>query len=323
MGEIIRANYKTYQGYECLNACIVNRLREMKYDVTGSDVFFIGEGSDYIYREKENNNIVIANKQFEANFLFCKKSGLDYTVDYMRNCNHIIALEKAIEDYGCITIDVSTLYLNYNKVFEQREAFHFINVLKMDKDNNSIYISDGYVPTTQPSIYEGWIPFSEILKGWQKSNYKVLIIRGFKKNEKFKDELQKTYPYMLESLDRYILKQKDNCKIITVFEEILSLIDKKALFTEKIFNYHFQLKVNGFLSYKYFVLQQLQKYNSLLCNEFETLIKEWRRWLINLIKVAVECDYAKSKRCYDKGLLLARREKDMFLKIIGNSDIKR
>lgn len=35
----LKNNYITYQGYECLSACLVNYLRFMNYRISGSDIF--------------------------------------------------------------------------------------------------------------------------------------------------------------------------------------------------------------------------------------------------------------------------------------------
>ncbi|ANU50045.1 hypothetical protein ADH76_05975 [Enterocloster clostridioformis] len=307
--------YITYQGYECLNSCIVNRMRSMGYELSGSDIFFIGGGSDFKYKLKKNNKFVVANREFEADFIFCKKVGLDYSVKHIDEINCIDILERLVDHLGCVTVDVSTLYLKYHKIFANVDEYHFINVLKVDRENDRVYISDGYIPAIKLTVYEGWMPLAELLRSWKKSKYKVFIIRGLQKKNTLDTELKNSYKYMQKSVENY-LARKDNKKIIEVYKYILKQIENSSLFADMVFSYQPQLKVYGFLAYKYYILQQIKKGNPIIYEEYKRIVNKWDAWLMDLARSGITCDYKKSIHVYERGNELVNKEANILMKIV-------
>jgi hypothetical protein len=313
----VENNFKTHQSYECFNACIVNQLSYIGYSVTGSDIFFIGKYDGFINVNRNDNEFSIYDEQSDASFQFCKKVGLDYQIEYINKKENLDILEAMIAEFGCVTLEVSTPYLKYSKVLEQVDVFHFINILKIDRIRNMAYISDGYVPNIKPSIYEGWMPLPDLLIAWSKTNCKALTVHGLSHEKILKKELDRSYTYMLDSIKKYGLIEGINEKLLSVFESSLSQISDPKEYEDFILNYIFQLKLNGFLSYKYYILQQIEKYNFTEQEAYKRVINNWTGWMLNLMKVRSSCNYEKIMRVHEKGILLIDKERECFIKILN------
>lgn len=64
------------QSYECMNACILNHMSKRNFNISGSDIFFIGKGNFIYY--KKGSFTRISSEGYEANFRFLQWAGIDY-----------------------------------------------------------------------------------------------------------------------------------------------------------------------------------------------------------------------------------------------------
>ena len=120
---------------------------------------------------------------------------------------------------------------------------------------------------------------------------------------------------MQKSVENY-LARKDNKKIIEVYKYILKQIGNSSLFADMVFSYQPQLKVYGFLAYKYYILQQIKKGNPIIYEEYKRIVKKWDAWLMDLARSGITCDYKKSIHVYERGNELVNKEANILMKIV-------
>lgn len=313
-------NYITYQGYECLNACLVNYLRFMNCRISGSDIFFIGDGSGFIYKKnEEENRRIVATRQYEANYDFCRKVGIDYSIHSVKGESKEAALEVMTQQKKCVIIQTSTLFLTYNPIFLKGEGFHFLNVLHVDRKSGMMYVSDGYVPTVRPSIYEGWVPTADIMSGWQRTDNWAFSINTVP-IERIETELENVYDYMVHSVRTYIegdgKNMPDNKRLCEYVDSVLNEADNSNVYGKEMSNLHFNFKANGFFAYKYYILDQMQRARLEISQEYAMLIKKWEAWFMNIIKLRAAYHAERNQRSYEKFLYLTEDEERILRKLL-------
>lgn len=317
----LQNNYITYQGYECLSACLVNYLRFMNCRVSESDIFFIGDGSGFIFKKnEEENRRIVATRQYEANYDFCRKAGIDYSVSSMKGESAEAILEAMTEQRKCVTIHASTLFLTYNPIFLKGEGFHFINVLYVDRKNGRMYVSDGYIPTVRPCTYEGWVPAADIISGWKRTDNRVFSINAMPKEERLETELKNVYHYMVHSVKTYLdgegEKLPDNKRLCEYVDSVLNESADPNLYGKEMSNLHFNFKANGFFAYKYYILDQMQRAKSEVSQEYEDMIKKWEAWFMNIMKLRAAYHAERNRRSYERFLYLTEMEEEILRKLL-------
>ncbi|WP_320929067.1 BtrH N-terminal domain-containing protein [Hungatella sp.] len=317
----LKNNYITYQGYECLSACLVNYLRFMNYRISGSDIFFIGSGSGFIFKKnEEENRRIVATRQYEANYDFCRKIGIDYSVKSMKGESATVILEAMTEKKMCVTIQASTLFLTYNPIFLKGEGFHFINILHVDREGGRMYVSDGYIPTVRPCTYEGWISAADIIRGWERTDNLVFFINTMPIGELLETEINNVYSYMVNSVKSFIKGDgknlPNNKRLCEYVGSILIGTDDQDLYRKEMSNLRFNFKANGFFAYKYHILDQMQRTQSELSREYEDMIKKWEAWFMNIMKLRDVYQTERNRRSYEKFMYLTEIEEKILCKLL-------
>ena len=172
---ISEQGYETFTSFECLNASLANYMRFYNLGITPSEIFFLGDG--FNIAAINNPHFHITSNMYISSFNFLDSLKFDYIHDTCIT-DPMIFLRESILGNKAIVIKVASKYLNYNRVFRQAEnASHYINAIGLCE--NKICISDGFVPTREPSSYQGWVSLNDILEGWGEKEYEYLCIQNF------------------------------------------------------------------------------------------------------------------------------------------------
>ncbi len=115
-------NYKTVQGYECLNSCIVNFLRNEGYPVNLYDVLIIGEGLEIIY-SRQRGFPEIQTSIYGANFRYLEKTRISYSCKNYHGKNPGEFFRKQFLANKRMILRVDAQKLIYNKAFHQKKVY--------------------------------------------------------------------------------------------------------------------------------------------------------------------------------------------------------
>lgn len=283
---IVNKEYNLVQGHECLSACLGNYLNYLYPDLTGNEIIIAGEGFRVTYDSEKK---VIGTPFYDANFKFLRKYGILYKKN---NCgkNQEEFIRKCIRAGKKMIIKVDASQLTYNRIFKQaKNTPHLLNIL--GEKENEFYICDGYVPTREASVFEGWVSCRSVIKAWKKMNTEYIIL-----GKQIEIDSQKIKLDMMTILHKNIKEyitggSKDNISygytaILQLLEDIKKQMGKLDI-QKLILEYNYQIKIFGFLSMKIILREILVKMNMMeLANSYNDVIKYWNNICMFLVKMA-------------------------------------
>lgn len=294
--------YHTIQGYECLSACITNYFNYLGLLVSGSDIFFGGDG--FLITYQKNEKASIGAKLYESNFMFLKNLNIPFQHTKLGESKDVIKfLRKSIEDQQLIAIKVSSECLEHNRVFKQTEGSpHYVNILGYDDINNKVFISDGYVPTFNPTVFEGWVDTNGIIEAWKRMDYEYvkLDLADIKIST---DEIHRiAITNMKGGIQQYLNPSKQRLSseffgkeaITKLFEDILLMFEMLIDLKSVALDINYQLKIYGFITSKRLILQKLEelKMNTYYLQQYSKIIDKWNQICMLLVKAGI----SKSKK---------------------------
>ena len=255
-------NYKTVQGYECLNSCIVNFLRNEGYPVNLYDVLIIGEGLEIIY-SRQRGFPEIQTSIYGANFRYLEKTRISYSCKNYHGKNPGEFFRKQFLANKRMILRVDAQKLIYNKAFHQEESIpHFVNLIGISDDLKLVKIGDGCAPAYQDSIFEDWMEIEALGYAWGEMGCEYIEF-DLKDSPKWKIDKYKTKDifsnYRKKDSQRFTNRffRKDVYAIET-FQRVLicSLQKNKELSNGEIGYYICQsIKINGILPLKKILYQ--------------------------------------------------------------------
>jgi len=299
---IFENGYDTIQGYECLNSCITNYFNYYRIPVLGSDIFFGGKGFEISYRLIPKPTI--GSRLYESNFKFMEKMMISYEHSKCKNnIDAICFLEKCIINEICVAIKVSTEYLEYNSVFKQTQGSqHYLNVIGIDNEKIKFYISDGYVPTYRPTVFQGWVDASRIMLSWSSMSYEYVIVPISDVHINIPAIKNITNINVRCGIENY-LATNSHQDIVYGESSILKLIEDLKLRFEKsndlrkaIIDINYQLKIYGFITSKIYLYEYMINIKvGNLSEKYLAIIERWNKICLFLLKVG----FAQKSEQYD------------------------
>ncbi|RDU22380.1 BtrH N-terminal domain-containing protein [Anaerosacchariphilus polymeriproducens] len=288
---IFENEYRTMQNYECLSSCISNYLIFNKHLIKGSDIIFLGDGFKITYN---NDTKTINSNMYSANTKFLNNYNIQYEDGQLEERSSAIQfLEHAVKKNERLILKVSTLNLNYNRVFNQTDdSPHYINVIGLE--GNEVRISDGCVPTIVPSKFEGLVLLDDIINSWEEKHYKYLVIRDDYiklENINIKNIVNVK---VQEGISSYLRGGSENNfyygydAIKRCISNLYELI-KNDNFYVYILELNYELRVYGFFTLKNILLDKMKDsgISQNLCFAYEEIIKRWNYILMLLVKLGV------------------------------------
>lgn len=313
------------QSYECLNGCVCNLLNLWGYPIKCSDVFFIGGGFEVEFLDK-GDSFSIYSKAYNSNFDFLKKYEIKY---HLKSDENMSGARQQLIDLVLrntyIAVKVTSLVLNYNRVYSQTESSHYVIVCGYDEENDSFYIMDSYVPTMIPSSYSGWIDANIFVQGWEKTGYTYITL---KKNSKLSSEVIKK-----DSLQAMRTALNNYCNPIIPNENmgekaILALFDKirkceKDLMPGWTKEANYQLRVQGPISTRCFLMEKMRDFgDETLYNEMETCISKWNMICMMLLKTGISKNPKGLETVFLQGTELLKKEKNIMTQFLNQIEYK-
>lgn len=181
-----------------------------------------------------------------------------------------------------ICIKVSSTFLTYNRVFKQAEnSSHFIIVEKIKDDKFKII--DGFVPTLIPSTFEGEVNVEEILNAWEGKNFEYIVIKEYKKEKNYKLEAINKFYFMK---NQYIIKDEKTgvYSFFTLIKDLENYILKND-FKQLILDLNYIIKIYGFLTSKYYILEKIEDKNKYA--NYKLIIDKYNMISFSLVKLGI------------------------------------
>lgn len=313
---------KAIASYECMNACIVNHMRQAGLNISGSDIYFAGAGYPITYRKGSLTRI--SSEGYEANFRFLN----DYHITYQfgRVAPEKETLLTCLSKPYTVTIRMVSDFLTYDRVFSQTSgASHFINILEYDKEKAQFFIVDGDVPSAKIGSFSGWIDEEDILTGWRIKQGELLQLDISKDSlmtdlcRKVRDRANQN---VKEGVKAYLTGKRNSFwKGATGEQAILCMIKqlgkyvKKRDFNMLAHDANFRLRVDGFLGMKNFLLEKLTEQESPLCADYEGVIQDWSKWCMLLLKCGMLNSKENFARVYERLEEVTAREREVLEKL--------
>ncbi len=323
---IYEKSYNTVQSFDCINACVLNYLQYYNKPILGSDIFFVGGGFAISY--EKNQKLYIGSKVYKTNFVFLDKMNIKYERDNSQDGNSALKLiEHCIKNEKCICIRVASEVLEHSPVFKQTEgSSHYINIIGKNEINSRFYISDGYVPTYNPSIFEGWADCKEIMEAWNRMDYEYIVFDIDNIKIDISNIQRMAHKNLKLNLINYLYPNDTNCNcklfgeyaVKILFQDIQAMFESRDI-SNIIMDINYQLKIFGFLTSKKFILEKIRKtfMDSGLCMDYDEIINRWNKLCLLLVKAGLSKDKARYNFVLVKTHELIHDERDILLKVIS------
>lgn len=316
-------NTKVVVSYECMNACIVNHMRQAGVNISGSDIYFAGEGYPITYRKGSLTRI--SSEGYDANFRFLNEYGITYRFGRVLPTKEKL-LNYLSEPYT-VTIRMVSDFLTYDKVFSQTlGASHFINILEYSEEKGQFFIVDGDVPSAKTGCFSGWIDEADILAGWKEKKGELLQLSFLSDLSKadFSKKIQKRagqnvkqgIKAYLSGRKNFFWKEATGEQAIICMAQQLGRYAGTGDFNMLVHDANFRLRVDGFLGMKNFLLEKLLEQESSLCAEYEGVIQDWSKWCMLLLKCGILNSEENFYKVYERLEELVIRERRILEKLI-------
>jgi hypothetical protein len=327
---IYEEGYQTIQGYECLNSCISNYLNFANIPISGSDIFFLGNGFATDYR-KRNGEKQLRTKVYEANYTFLDKFYIPYTHDYFYGKDREKDfLKQQMEEKGYISLRVVSRDMTYHPLFKQAQnAPHFINVIGYNEKTSQFYISDGSIPAYQPDKFEGWVDEEEVLDGWFGANLEYVILHldeswnkelSWKGLSRIATELA-ICDYLEFKKSRGIFSKTAYGRraVKELFIDVARKFESSGDgFREYALRLNYQWKVYGFLSARRYLLQKMEEIgiSETLTKPYGEVITEWSNIGLALIKLSVAKKAGLMEKTIEKAEATSEKENSLLARLL-------
>lgn len=320
--------YETIQGVSCLTACMRNYLNVMKIPIDETHMM-LNSVSELVY----NKELFFDQNYLEIN---CG-SGIDYLV---KNCdisyvnelylddNELEFIEECVENNQFLTLLVDAKSLTYSDIFQKSIGTkHAINVI--GKKNNFFCISDGFIPSRNDELFQGYISEETIIDAWKKAG-KRYYLWDFSKyvprqdDDKWKNEIKK-------HLELYLLGGKNGSKYYgkdameCFFSDIAQKYEKDlSMYVACLKSISYVIKVYGVYAVRKLLVQALGKYhiaekngrNAYIYDAAEKIKEEWDNMSLYAMYAMTNTKYEKYKMFMDKIQRLSDMEIELFHEII-------
>jgi len=293
----------------------------MGLPITGGEICFLGGGYELLAKEE----IGMVSNLYNSYFSTLEYIGVSY-----KSCKKIDSkpfdfIKAQIDSGNILCMNVSTKYLEYSLIFQQSaaESPHFINVIGYNEAEEKIKISDGFIPTLKPSLYEGWANCSSVLTAWKNRDFEHIL---FDRKEQMIDWDKCRAIEILnlkKSIFYYLYPQKesqnnDSYGEMAIKKSLYGLLADLDDRKEKILDLNYKLRINGFFSIKRFTLQALEamEVNSDLCKLYNDIISEWNNMSLPLIKASISNNLQFLNDVVHKGFEIIEKERKVLCELL-------
>lgn len=306
------------QGYECLSACLGYYFSADYPEITGSDICIYGGALNVSYQPETH---VLATPMYDSNYVFLDENKITYTHDYSNPTDAEAFVSGCVNGKRRLILKVCSELLSYNRVFKQAEhSTHFINIVG---ENETQYrVIDCYVPTREPSVFDGYVDKKEIISAWQGKEFEHIIL----------DETSLEYERVCEKVNKSIANfiqkycgldplfgdetgEQAVMRLLRYIEEQMETPEFRSITLE----INYELKIYGFLSSK-IMLNKLLGRNPVyadLCRAYEAVILNWNNICMHLIKLGITRKREQFEKLLESVSRVMKAERDILLDILA------
>lgn len=305
------------QGYECLSACLGYYMNEYYPEITGSDICIYGGALNVSYDMETH---ILSTPMYDSNYVFLKENAITYIHDCLDTDDVDVFVFDCMDRDKKLILKVCSEQLSYNRVFKQAEhSTHFINIV--GETENQYHVVDCYVPTREPSVFDGFVDKEEIKSAWKGKKYEYLILEKICFDyvsvcEKVKEVIVKSIQEYcgLSSLSN---RQTGEDAVLQLFSYIGNEVANPILH-EITMNINYQLKIYGFVSSKIMLTKVLRRYLVCddLCTMYEAVILNWNNICMHLVKLGITRKREQYDKLMEKVTQLMKTERDILLGVL-------
>ncbi len=290
--------YYTQSGNQCFNSCLANYFKYNNIEIYEYDIFFIGKGYSAL-AQIDNKDYIIGINIAKSTEIFLNECNILYT------CEKIATRSKAKEVLkDCVihnkllSLNVLSNRLSYNDIFiNAGDMGHIINIIGYDPLCEKVYVSDCYVPTTKEGvIFEGWLNLEDIMDAWELTGFEYYVfdllasyVNIDEIKNKCNDNIKNFFDeYFIDYTFKRTLWQELWDKLLKQVDTIIYDISQNEDISRIMYAINYNLKVNGFLMLRYYILDVL-KYNYFnidLAEKFYFIIEKWKYICIAFVKIS-------------------------------------
>ena len=279
--------YKPIQSYECLNSCITGYSNYNGFNVCCDDVFFIGDGFDISIIKKDIPTI--GARLYESNFDFMDNVGIKYVIDKFACREEAESfLDNAVKEEKTLSIKVSSELLEHSRVFRQTEnSPHYLNIIGMSE--SKLYIADGYVPTSDPTSYDGLVDKNAIIEAWQKMEFRYILTDYDNVSKSLTCVKEIANKKLIKQLSDYIANDVEKMvigELLNYLENCIKCNKDNKLVKDTFIKVNYQLKIYGYITSKRYIYEKIARdwCDNELVNRYKQIIDRWNKVCILLLK---------------------------------------
>ncbi|GGG07092.1 hypothetical protein GCM10010912_59700 [Paenibacillus albidus] len=200
------------QGTECRLACYQNYFHYHNIPLSEALMYFSGKGFQTVYRrdtEGANKQCNLTSDVNGAIRTFCGKYGINIHQSVQKLEQFKQELSRAIQINNPVILKVDAGSLKYHRAFSNSKGVeHYFLIIQMD--DSGVYISDGYVPSTPNTTYEGWISWSDLQHSIDTGNVQYVEIdatslASFRVVWNAEWEMSELYQSVMDAVDDYLI----------------------------------------------------------------------------------------------------------------------
>lgn len=313
-------NFQTEKGFSCHTAGVRNILSFYNVHIEEHVLYGIGKGFRYVYNRDpkfHNNKYRIHTDVPMTLYNFLDEFQIEHTL--IENMDNEIAdkyLIQSLKNNEPLMVGVINNDLTYDIDFasHSKDWAHIIVVTGLDLDQQKVKISDGFIPSSPPRLFEGWYSYNIIKESRKKRNnwcYKICYESVMKFKEKYNDAML-VEEYLVPSLKKSIIELLNGKKIGDTYygiealkkyhETLLNFTDYfDGNFEHELQQQNLDMKIEGFIDnkrYMYQVINQvsIMRNSSDLQNVAEQLkvnLEKWIKFCLMMMKIAISDNKSK------------------------------
>ena len=320
------------------SACFINIMKYNNLDIEESDVFLLGDGLTTQYRKsiKDDSDTILTCNVHSSVLKFCCDSKIKVLIkenldseDYKNDMLYYLSQNMPV------TIKVDPGYLKYSPIYSNGFGLtHFVNIIDYDSKIDSVLLSDGFIPTFPPSVYQNWYDYKLIQKSGSLKNHFYIIfdMGGLEDDRLFHNRVKENYCKKLRAnLIGYLNGYEDSnfaygIQALRRFSEdvpiLLELLGER--FSDWMFKLNYNMKIYGLVSGKTLLYKALERLNHImnsdmvhmLSDELMEAANEWNKISMLVVRTGVRRNKESLMHLSDRIKAVISREERVYNKIL-------
>lgn len=304
---------KMVRGFDCLSACVTYAESRLGNDLDEYKVFFLfGERFVFLLEEDECSLCSNSHRLMEEKLESFGIAGGDFSLETTEPERYI---EKCLQEGKFLAVSLRTRFLSYRNIFMNNGmAKHYLCILKYNPETRQVYVYDGYIPNENNIPFEGWLNVGDILPAWESTKYRHLL---WEKSQMHLDNLDElVYKSVKKTLINYLNPQKN---IICGEDAVYKWLERLGEHDDVDYLL-FQLKINGFLTIKYYLLDYFELELGLheMMEKYKKILDKWGQICLLLFHMKLKKKSEKLDKVRKMSVELLKEERVLLGEVFDN-----